>query len=1029
MKKETLYSIIALLFITSGAIGLVYEIVWFKYLSLFLGNTTYAQSIVLASFMVGLAIGATLWGNRADYVEKPLIIYAILEILIGVYCLLYPFFFEFLKSTFINVVLSLDLPSDGTSVLALKLITSVITLLPPTILMGGTLPVLVRHISERIEESGKNIAILYFLNSFGAVVGSFLGGFFFVRILGLDPTIYLAATLNITIGIVALLLTKIKTEHHEIVEEAVEGKSPKQFSRKEITIAFVVAGISGLCSMMYEVGWVRLLIPVLGSSTYSFSIMLVTFISGITIGSWLVSKRIDTLKNMFGFLAICQFGVVVSLLATLPLYGYLPYAFWHTSHILTRSGTTYPLFLAIQLLFTVAIMIVPTIFLGMSLPVASRIAANNLSFLGKSVGNIFSVNTLGTVVGSLGAGLMFIPLIGIRHTIELALVLNLLLGIVVLMSDTLYATMKKYLSLGFITLAVVGYFIISPDWSHVITLSGVFRNINDNSPPPQSYDEFLRRSIPPEILYYKEGTTASVAVVVSQSQAYWKQKVLLINGKADASSKGDMPTQVLLAQFPSMLHPKPESALVIGLGSGATVGSILSHPVKHLDCVEISPEVVEAEQFFREVNHHPLEDPRTTLFVEDALAFLNLTKHNYDIIVSEPSNPWIAGIGNLYTIEFFELCKQHLRQDGMMVQWFHLYEMDDETLRLVFNTFQTVFPNVTVWQSFSTDVILIGSVEPIKPNFQAMKKKFELSRVNSDLANISITNLPALLSLQIVSKYSVAEYTGYCDVNTEKLPYLEYWAPRSFFINAGVNEFSRFDERGSLLHSNVLLKSYIAQHGLSDSERLDIAKLHTLSNRGSMAMGYAFLRDYVDEHPEDVTALELLADAADQLGRKEESFSIAASILAKNPDDPGANEKYGWLYFLNQKPVTSSFTKNRLVISEQALLKSISLVNDTVDRYRSKLGDIYFGMGDYQKAMENYRKVLQIRQQYPSDPALRMDLLLFHLAKAAHLLGKDDVALGYIIQSFSLNPNNQEMKELGYNIFMKAAQKNKSKAK
>ncbi len=1028
MKKETLYSIIAVMFITSGAIGLVYEIVWFKYLSLFLGNTTYAQSIVLASFMAGLAIGASLWGNRADKVKQPLAIYAVLEIIIGIYCLLYPTFFEVLKSVFINTVLSLDLPSDGNSVLTLKLLTSLVTLLPPTILMGGTLPVLVRHISERIEESGKNIAILYFLNSFGAVIGSFLGGFFFVRTLGLDPTIYIAAVLNITVGVVAYVLTKGKMEESESAPRE-QSESIQTYSKKEVFIAFAIAGFSGLCSMMYEVAWVRLLIPVLGSSTYSFSIMLITFISGITIGSWLVSKFIGRLKNMFGFLAVCQFGVVLSLIASLPFYGYLPYTFWHAAHILNRTGFTYPLFLSIQLLFSVLIMIVPTIFLGMSLPVASRIATSKIEMLGKSVGSVFSVNTIGTVLGSLGAGLMLIPLVGIRHTIEIALVLNLALGILVAFSDSLYSQMKKYVSVGVIFFFTLIYFFIAPDWSQVITLSGVFRNINDNEAPPSSYQEFLVKSQPQGIYYYKEGTTATVAVTKSITQSHGEQKVLVINGKGDASSKGDMPTQVLLAQFPAMLHPKPETTLVVGLGSGATAGSLLSHPIKQLDCVEISPEVVEAMEFFSEVNHSPEKDPRFRLYIEDALAFLNLTKKNYDIIVSEPSNPWIAGIGNLYTIDFFEVCKQRLRPNGLMVQWFHLYEMDDETLRLVFRTFQSVFPHVSVWQSFATDVILIGSMDPLQPNFSLMKKKFELARVKSDLDNINMPDVATLLSMQVASERTVKEFAGYGEVNTEKLPYLEYWAPRSFFINAGVHHFVTYDERSLRENSHTMLKRYVTQFGLNDTERMNIINLHSLPNRGKSAFAYSFLRDYLRQHPADKQALAMLASVTERMGRNEESARLVETLAAIDSTNPSVLENYGWSQYLLEKPVTTPYTFSKLDSIEKILQRTILLAKDTVDRYRAKLADVHFGKGNYEKAVENYRRALQLRDEFTPDNNMRIDLILLHLAQASFKLNKEDIAMGYVVQSYMANPNNPETKEFASFLYMKQVEDNRAKKK
>ncbi|MEK7670335.1 MAG: fused MFS/spermidine synthase, partial [Bacteroidota bacterium] len=206
MKKENLYAVVGILFVISGALGLIYQIVWFKYLSLFLGNTTYAQTIVLATFMGGLAIGAFWWGRSADKSKQPLSLYAWLELGIGVYCLLYPSFLSFLKDSFVYVVQSLSLPSDSAVVLVLKLIVSLVSLLLPTILMGGTLPILVRFISERVEESGKNTAILYFLNSLGAVGGSLLAGFFFIRLLGLSTTIYVAATANILIGFAAWTL-------------------------------------------------------------------------------------------------------------------------------------------------------------------------------------------------------------------------------------------------------------------------------------------------------------------------------------------------------------------------------------------------------------------------------------------------------------------------------------------------------------------------------------------------------------------------------------------------------------------------------------------------------------------------------------------------------------------------------------------------------------------------------------------------------------------------------------------------------
>ncbi|MBI2428837.1 MAG: fused MFS/spermidine synthase, partial [Ignavibacteriales bacterium] len=610
MTKQTFQSLIALLFIFSGATGLVYQIVWFKYLSLFLGNTTYAQTIVLATFMGGLAIGAALWGRRADRIRKPVMLYAILELGIAAYCFFYPNILSVVKTIFFDVVISLGMEVGSPSLLFLKLIVSALMLLIPTILMGGTLPVLVKGITSRIEESGRSVAILYFLNSFGAVIGSMMGGFILIRLIGLEATIGSTAILNAAIGFIALFLSLQNYELKDDLPVRPTVSPAKSFSNKEIMLAVLIAGVSGLASMIYEVTWVRMLTPVFGSSTYSFSLMLVAFISGITLGSWIVSKQIGTMKNAFGFLATCQFGVVAAMLLSLPIYSRIPYLFWKASTILTKSDTTYPLYLIFQFAFCFFIMFIPTIFLGMSLPVASHIASRSIEKLGRTIGNVFSINTVGTVIGSLAAGLLLIPFFGIQRTVEIAIGINVVAGVIILFADSIRTMAKKVAIVSTIIVLSVGYSLFASDWSQLMFYSGVFRMlVKQDIQPPKSYDEFVYRTNQKTDLYYKEGTTATVAVVNAVA-AGKQQNVLIINGKADASSVGDLPTQILLAQLPMLLHSKPDTALIIGYGSGVTAGSILTHDIKSVDCVEISPEVMEASKHFEHVNGKPLSDPR-----------------------------------------------------------------------------------------------------------------------------------------------------------------------------------------------------------------------------------------------------------------------------------------------------------------------------------------------------------------------------------------------------------------------------------
>lgn len=735
MSRTNLYGIIAILFIISGAAALSYQIVWFKFLALFLGNTTYTQTVVLATFMGGLAIGAALWGRKSDSARNPLKLYALLELGIGIYCLLYPWFLSLLEGLFLQTVHTMNLPSDGSTVLVLKFLTSLATLLLPTILMGGTLPILVRFLSQTIEDSGKNVATLYFLNSFGAVAGSLICGFFLIPAVGLSTSIYSVSVINIAVALIALGLSRGQAVEPAPVEPA-EAIQPEHTER-QVSLAILTAGTSGFAAMVYEVTWVRLLIPILGSSTYSYTLMLVGFITGITVGSWIVSVFIHRIKNLFVFLAYCQLGVGLSMIAALPLYGRIPYYFWLVRSTLVQNESTYPIFLSIQFLFGFALMIIPTMFLGMTLPVASRIASRELKFLGRAVGNVFSINTLGTVVGSLMAGLVLIPLIGIRHAIEIGVAINLVVGMVLLLLDTGTNSARKSVLIGTSLTVLLAYFAVVPKWSQSVMTSGVFRNIGKGSLSARNFEEFQRASQAQRVVYYREGTTATVAVA-EEGKETELQHILIINGKADASSKGDLPTQIFLGQLPMMLHPQADTVLVIGLGSGVTLGSILTHPVGLVECVEISPEVIEASTYFEDVNYRPFSDHRTRLYIDDALTFLKLTRRSYDVVVSEPSNPWIAGIGNLFTKEFFEHCRTRLNPRGLMVQWFHLYEMDDLTFDMVLRTFQSVFPRVTIWESLRRDVILIGSNADLSLNPDLLRRKLGSDRISAGFRSMTL---------------------------------------------------------------------------------------------------------------------------------------------------------------------------------------------------------------------------------------------------------------------------------------------------
>jgi len=1014
LNRDTIHAIVGFVFVFSGALGLIYQIVWFKYLSLFLGNTTYAQTIVLATFMGGLAIGSSLWGRKSDRVKRPLQLYALLEIGIGLYCFFYPNFLHFLQNGFISIIVSSQLPSGSTSVLLLKLLISLCTLLLPTILMGGTLPVLVRFISQRIEEAGKTIAILYFLNSLGAVLGSLLAGFFLIRILGLQLTIYVTAVTNLFIGVGAYLLATIDGRPG-IVETTKSEASLFLFTRREVYIAITIAGISGLASMVYEVTWVRLLIPILGSSIYSFALMLVAFITGITFGSLIVSILVQRVKNLLVLLAWCQIGIVISMVVALPFYSRIPYEFWRVSSLLTRTDASYPIFLVLQFCIGIVLMIVPTIFLGMSLPVATRISSRSIELLGNSVGNIFAINTFGTVIGSLSAGLVLIPLVGVRHTIEIGIGCNLIAGLIILFFTNAFSRRQKFVVVSILGLFLFSYAVFSPNWNRGAMLAGVFRNINSNMDPPKTYREFELQTNAIRVHYFKEGITATIGVVEGKTST-GLQKVLIVNGKPDASSKGDLPTQVLLGQLGCLIHPNPNKALVIGLGSGVTVGSMLTHPLEHVDCVEISPEVVEASSEFNEVNYLPLKDPRMTIHIEDALAFLKIAQTKYDIIVSEPSNPWIAGVGSLYTIEFFEQCKQRMNSNGLMIQWFHIYEMDDKIFKMVTRTFQSSFSYVSMWQPQHGDVILIGSQQDIVIDFSKIKEAIRLPSVSQDLQRISISDMASVLSLEMLSPRAIRQYVGVDELNTEDHPYLEYGAPRAFFVNKGV-QLAPFDERLQYDSVGLQLKRYVKYRPLTSEELWNIVLLHSDQAKGNLRFAYGILNELLKENPQHKQYLAKIVDVSDRLQRPEEALRYRTELLQLQPNNPDVIAAYGWAKYAMERSKATSLTSMDTKEYEQLLQKSISLVSDTVDRYRARLADLYFGTQRYRKAMDQYARTIQIRGSYQGDPNIQDDILFLQLARCFYQLEQNDKAASYALTAVRINPQNQEAKDLFYEIW------------
>jgi spermidine synthase len=803
-------NIIYLLFFATGAVGLIYQIVWFKYLSLFLGNTTYAQMIVLSSFLGGLAFGNYFIGKKIDNSQNPVRIYAWLELSIGVYCLLYPISSDLLGSIFISTASHLNVESQNIIFIILRLIISSALLFIPTFAMGGTLPVLSKFFVDKVNTAQKKIGWLYFLNSLGAVVGVILAGFFLIRTYGLDFTIYSAAIVNIGLGLIALLISKyvgIGKIKSDSKKEKNNRNDDEFISPKIVNLAIVTAGISGMAALLYEMVWVRLLINFLGSSTYAFSIMLAAFIAGIAIGSFIVSKRFINKFNRIKLLIFCQTAIAVGIVFSLLIYERLPYYFWIIASWFVKTDTTFNIFLSIQFLICFGLMFIPTIFMGITLPTVVDIVANSDNKIGFSVGKVFSVNTLGTVLGVFVTTLVLLPAFGIKGSFQIGIVLNLLVALALISYyDPIRSVYKNIISASFIVLFTL-YYTFSPAWNLKIMNSGVFRMLS--KAPPKTYSEFEDLFSATKVLYYKEGINANVAVIQKGSES---QRLLIINGKPDATNKADMVTQIMSGQVPMMLHKNPKNVFVVGFGSGTTIGSILLHPVEKVTCVEISTEVIEASEYFRDVNNNCVYDPRLNIVHEDAHTYLKLSKDKYDVIISEPSNPWIAGIGKLFSKEYFQLCSDKLKDDGIMVQWLQAYETSDEVVQLVLNTFSSVFPHFQIWRGASNDLILVGSDKEISLNENEFKNKFDVETVKQNLELIGIRNPFTFLSTQLLSDKGTFLLAREEPINREKNPVLEFLGPRALYLHSQSNLIFAKDEKLDTLNKGLYIKDYIKEN-------------------------------------------------------------------------------------------------------------------------------------------------------------------------------------------------------------------------
>ncbi len=728
MKSRRFLPLLLVLFVGSGCAALIYEIVWFQLLQLVIGSTAVSMGVLLGTFMGGMCIGSLALPKYVPARRHPLRVYGALELGIGAIGLIVLFVMPYAGGAYTAIA------GQGVLGVITRAVLCTILLLPPTILMGASLPAIARWI-ETTPEGVAWLGFFYGGNTVGAVVGSLVAGFYLLRVHDMPTTTYVAAGINLVVALLAFGLAGVTTHDEEAAEQVTVGGAA--FVRRAWAV-YVVIALSGLTALGAEVVWTRLLSLLLGGTTYTFSIILAVFLIGIGVGSSAgaaLSKGRYDAKILLG---VCQFLLVATVAWTAYMIAKaLPY--WPIDPGLSPSPRfTFEIDLA-RTLWTV----LPAALLwGASFPLALAAVAEPGQDPGRLVGGVYAANTVGAILGALAFSIFLIPAIGTQNSQRALMLLAAVAAMLMLVPFAADRTKGIGRTAGLASAAALALIL-------VVTVAPIpFALIAYGRQTPWRLHEVTP-------LYRGEGRNATVAV----SEEPDGTLNFHVSGKVEASTEPqDMRLQRMLGAIPALFQPDPHSVLVVGFGAGVTAGSLLPFPTITSERIcEIEPLIpTHVGPFFAEQNFNVLHDPRVRITYDDARHFILTTKHKYDIITSDPIHPWVKGAATLYTKQYFELVKQHLNPGGLVTQWVPLYESNVPAVKSEIATFFDVFPNGTIWgntnQGQGYDLVLLGQVGPLKVNIDSLEAR--LARPDMGMAELSLNTVGFNSVLDLLSTYA-----------------------------------------------------------------------------------------------------------------------------------------------------------------------------------------------------------------------------------------------------------------------------------
>jgi predicted membrane-bound spermidine synthase/tetratricopeptide (TPR) repeat protein len=1026
-KQDWLLLVGLFCFFFSGAAGLIYQVVWTRMLTQIFGNTTYAIATVLSAFMAGLAIGSYLFGQIADRGKNDFLLYGILEAGVGIYGFAVPWLFGLGQKVY-GPIFGLNESYPFLFNLVLFFLSFVL-LVFPTLLMGATLPVLSRFYVRSFSQFGRRVGDLYATNTLGAVIGCAAGGFFLIPNLGMRTTVYVAAGVNLVIAALIVIVDYLRDKEPVEVFSPADAEEPQAAAGDSAPswLGWVVLAsfaLSGFASLVYENAWTRALTLVIGSSIYSFTTMLVTFLIGLALGGFLYARWLGQREARLSTFGVIELWVGLTALATIPLFEKLPLLF---VRLLQGFGETFTLFLFLQVFLSSLVMFVPTILLGMTFPLVARLFTQSLYHVGSGVGSSYAANTVGAVVGAFAGGFILIPTIGVQNTIVFAVVMNLLIGCLLVVADTRLAPVPRFALAAAVVILAVAAPLKVPRWDQHILTSGVtiYNERYESLPTDSLRVEEMKRD---DVLYYREGLTTTVSVhkIPGSEYIYFKS-----NGKIDGSY-GDALSQLMTSYIPMLLHPNAEKALTIGLGSGMSAKALATFDsLKEIEVIEIEPAMIEASKFFdrawvtveslpagvnfpandagnrvwynpaekrlyykgvmkeeerrrlmglsqdrdyrgvidklyRQARHSRhssvLEDKRVRVIPTDGRNYILATPTYYDVITAEPSNPWIAGIANLYTREFYQVIKSKIKDDGIFAQWFHNYSMSPNDFSMVFRTFVEAFPYVTLWSMKESDFLLIGSKREHAFDYARVKKIYDNNEMlRSDLEYLGMSDVYAVQGFYRMNREGFLAFSKGADINTDDGAELEFSAPKS--LRRTTTELNR-----------KLMSPYFS----------DAPWLKSRPPQVSAALHHFYLAQSYQASVWNSRALAELERAIQLDPKNPQFYLLQAKILLEQDKSPEA-----------AKAVLAALERDRnvisqvLALSDEFYLPEAKVVYSRVIEMGSKeilpylgLGNIALHSGDLKEAEKWFERA---RVLEPGHPAVLLALGRFASAKALRL--------------------------------------------